>query len=119
MSDNNKSFVLAQTLAKAMTDIYNAKTRLEVLSNEIYVAGSTKHTIRVMISGLKNTLSQFTDRLQVDQLKEIRESMLNDEQTIQLESITSMMVSLPPAIRDQLEKHIESYYKVYAQKVPA
>ena len=43
--------------------------------------------------------------------------MLDSEVTLQMRNINDMCAELPKGIRDQVEKYIESYHKVYKQKI--
>jgi hypothetical protein len=104
----------AYELAKIYALIRNAKLRAEVLMKETDISGKAKHFIRTSIinraSAMENDLIGLLPPADYQIMKE---DLLQDETTLQIEGVTDMLLALPKEIRDQCEQYIEQMFYVY------
>jgi len=94
-------------LSKAISECRNAATRLEVLSNESHVTGFIKHNFRQWVKRLNSVQRDFRGMFTSENLKIVEKEMLNDEDTLQLEFITDVFLSLDKLSRDKVEAFMQ------------
>lgn len=104
-------------LGKAFVKINNAELLLRSVYNDL----TEEYTLYRNINGwvnrlewLKKDFKRVFVMLSGSEGWEIMQSqLLNDEDTLQVESINDMLLDMPKGMKDQIEKYIESLYNVY------
>lgn len=103
-------------LLNALIEVNNATVRFEVLSQEKSVHKGTKKQIDKCINELRQIRKRF-DRFWGEEGKQIMDSqILSDDDTLQIQNINALVISLPKGIRNQVENYTEGLAKIYAAK---
>src|SRR5690606_15690727 len=103
-------------LAKAMGHVQNAATYIHVLISDKKPSGKSKVTMKGWIRMLKRIKMDAYESIPIASRNIFDEQVLSDDLTHQMDGINNMIVALPPAKRDELEKYVELQYDVYKQK---
>ena len=101
----------------AYKNTVNAQSHLSRILESKKVGGKAKNFLTMIQTRLKVNIRDLRLLLPAAEAKIIDEQMLDTEVTMQMQNINDMCAELPKAIRDQVENYIESYHKVYKQKV--
>jgi hypothetical protein len=64
-------------------------------------------------------MRDLTDLMQPETLRIVNEELLPDEMTLQLESITDMLLAMSKESRDEMEAMIETRYHAYQAELKA
>lgn len=101
-------------LARCIMHLRNAETYAVTLSREKDVQFKSRATLNRIAHRCKAAVGEFTFLLTPASLKVMQEDMLSDEITLQMESISDMLLALPKGTRDQAEAYITGLYNTYA-----
>ena len=115
MNNRDNEYKLhAIQLLQALVEVNNAAVRFEVLAQEEKVHKGTKKQILKCLTELNQIRTRF-DRFWGEEGKKIMDSqILGDEDTLQVQNINALVISVPKGIRDQIEQYAEGLAKVYA-----
>ena len=112
------------TISKETYDLFhaykcmvNAELHLSLVLNSGKVGFEAKNFVKGLKNRIDVNVKSLKSILPPEESKIIQDQMLNEEVTMQMQNINDMCADLPKAIRDQVENYIESYHKVYKQKV--
>jgi len=91
--------------------------RAELYRLSLFKSPSTRDKARDMFTRIGTYIRcatrELTDKLQPEQLRVVREEILNADLSLQLENLQNMFIALPKGKRDELERLIEGHYNVY------
>lgn len=100
LSELNKKVV--NEIKKTLVDVHNSKLRLEVLRNENYVRGAAKKMFGEWIARLDFIRRQIAVKFP-QSYELLKENILSEEDTIQIDYIISCLVSSEKPVRDMVE----------------
>lgn len=103
----------AYDLFKAMRHMSNARLYLNSIIKDGHVKGQSKNLLTTMDNRLRCNIDDFRHKVSGESLKVLDEEMLDAEVTLQLDSVTDMLIALPKGIRDEAEKYVEGLFNVY------
>ncbi len=103
-------------LTIGLTEVLRASTRWQVVLAGNNVHLHTKKLLKDMIRKCESIKRDFMQALPEHGKKVMEEQILNDEDTLQLDACTVMIMNVPKGIRDEIERYIEARYEVYAMK---
>src|SRR6185312_4342889 len=96
---------------------YRNHVNAEMHLADILESGNVKYDAKDFVKGLKRRVDANITALKVllphEVFDVLNKEMLDPEVTLQMQNINDMCAELPKGIRDQVEKYIESYHKVY------
>jgi len=104
-------------LFHAYKHMVNAELHLSLVINSVKIGGNAKNLVNTLKTRIDVNVRDLKLLLPAGDAKILQEEMLDSEVTLQMQNINNMCAELPKAIRDQVENYIESYHKVYKQKV--
>lgn len=103
-------------LTKGFTEIVMAKTRFEVLFNDESVHPDTRSLMRHVARHVNNGINKFRNSVPDRYKKMFNSTLLDIDTSMQVDNIYSMILDLPPAIRDQVESYVTGMHKAYSPK---
>ena len=101
----------------AYENMVNAEQHLSLIIGSGEVAYRSKELIKTLKRRIDVNIRDLKLILPPADAKILQDQMLDSEVTLQMRNINDMCAELPKGIRDQVEKYIESYHKVYKQKI--
>jgi hypothetical protein len=104
----------AALLLSALVDVHNAAIKFEVLAKEENVHKGTRKQILKCLTEV-NQIRQRFDRFWGEEGKKVMdEQILSDDDTLQIQQITELIVQLPKGIRNEIETYVEGRAKIYS-----
>lgn len=104
-------------LGKAFIKINNAELLLRAVSKDLTDEYALSRNIKEWVNRLEWLKKEFKRVVIMIAGNEdwnlIQSQLINDEDTLQVESINDMLLDMPKGMKDQIEKYIESLYNVY------
>lgn len=114
--DKEKMRKLSGELAKSLIGAHLLEMRLSVLMNDIDVKGRLKK----MFNNWKRMISRIKTEFKIELPEEyevIEQELFNDEVSLQVESITTLLLSIPKVKRDEVEEWLEQEYITFKNKI--
>lgn len=113
-----KTDISKQTLdlGKAFIKINNAEMLLTSISNDLKGHKMTDNItewakrLRYVLKEFKRVICTYKSE---QEWQMIEDQLLNDEDTLQIESINEMMLHLPKGIKDDIERYVEQRFELY------
>ncbi len=100
-------------LLQALIDVNNAYVRFDVLSKENNVHKGTQEQLKKCLSELSQIRARFKKFWGEEGERVMQEQILSDEDTLQVQQINALVISMPKGIRNQIEQYAEGLAKVY------
>lgn len=118
MIDERKLTAESFELAKSLSEIYNAQSRIDVILNSINVRFGTRDMMNRWSRSLGSILKEFKMKLPAAWSAVFDKELLNDDKSMQIDNCITMMLQLPEGIKDEIESYIESRHSTYALNRP-
>jgi hypothetical protein len=116
--DERKLTAESFEMAKSLSEMYNAKTRIDVILNSINVRFGTRDMMNRWSRSLGFILNEFKMKLPSAWSAVFAKELLNDDKSLQIDNCITMMLQLPEGIKDEIENYIESRHSTYALNRP-
>lgn len=100
-------------LCKALVNMLNAKTRIDVICNEVFTDKDARFLYKRISGHLGNAIQTFKKGIRPEIVSEFESCLMNDERSIQFEHITDLLMEIPEQMVDEVEAFIESKHKEY------
>lgn len=113
---SNKIYTEQDELHKILAHFMSASIRCEVLAKHSTAHRQAKHMIKRWQGCADSVLREMKQRVPTEMYENLSNQLLNDEDVIQLDDITTMIMKLPKGIRNEIESYVEQRYYVFAYK---
>lgn len=114
MIDEKKLTPESFELSKALSEIHNANTRIEVILNNSAIRFQTKKMLKDWQNKTSSILRDFKMILPTTWKEVFEKELLNDEDSLQLDDIMTMLVKMPKGMRNDVERYAEARYKLFS-----
>lgn len=108
---NHQAPLLVTQLTKMLAELNNAKTRTEVLLQSPTISKDSRYILKLMLGNVSNALAQFKRLVPPEKLVVLENSILGEDEALQLENVTDMFIDCPPEVRDGIEEYITGAYR--------
>lgn len=113
MIDQKRLTAESFDLARSLSEVYNAKTRIDVILNSVNVRFQTRDMMKRWSRNLGSVLNEFQRILPTVWADVFAKELLNDEDTQQIDQCITLMMQLPKGIKDEIENYIEGRHAIY------
>lgn len=113
MIDQKRLTAESFDLARSLSEVYNAKTRIDVILNSVNVRFQTRDMMKRWSRNLGSVLNEFQRILPSVWADVFAKELLNDEDTQQIDQCITLMMQLPKGIKDEIENYIEGRHAIY------